>query len=190
MSFGSGRIWMNGTLVDWADANISIASHVIHYGSGVFEGARCYKTAHGSACFRLDDHLRRLYDSARIYRMHPALTLDALKAAVLATIRANEYTACYIRPIMLPRVRFAWHQPVRVSCRHRDHPLGMGRLPGRRCLARRRRRPGRLVVTRGPQHISVARQEHRELRQRPAPEDGGGWPMATANRWPWIRMAS
>ena len=100
MSFGSGRIWMNGTLVDWADANISIASHVIHYGSGVFEGARCYKTEHGSACFRLDDHLHRLYDSARIYRMHPALTREALKDAVLTTIRANEYTACYIRPIM------------------------------------------------------------------------------------------
>jgi len=100
MSFGSGRIWMNGTLVDWADANIHIASHVIHYGSGVFEGARCYQTAHGSACFRLDDHMRRLYDSARIYRMEPAVTREALTAAVLETIRANEYKACYIRPIM------------------------------------------------------------------------------------------
>jgi branched-chain amino acid aminotransferase len=66
---GSGKIWMNGSLVDWADAKIHVASHVIHYGSAVFEGARCYATPRGSACFRLDAHLRRLYDSAKIYRM-------------------------------------------------------------------------------------------------------------------------
>ena len=68
---GTGKIWMNGSLVDWADAKIHIASHVIHYGSGVFEGARCYDTPRGSACFRLDAHMRRLYDSAKIYRMEP-----------------------------------------------------------------------------------------------------------------------
>ena len=66
---GTGKIWMNGTLVDWADAKIHIASHVVHYGSGVFEGARCYDTVKGPACFRLDAHMRRLLDSARIYRM-------------------------------------------------------------------------------------------------------------------------
>ena len=97
---GSGKIWMNGALVDWADAKIHIASHVIHYGSGVFEGARCYATPRGSACFRLDAHMRRLYDSAKIYRMTPVLAQDALTDAVLETIRANEYKACYIRPIV------------------------------------------------------------------------------------------
>jgi branched-chain amino acid aminotransferase len=97
---GSGKIWMNGTLVDWADAKIHIASHVIHYGSGVFEGARCYATPRGSACFRLDAHMRRLYDSARIYRMEPEITQDRLTDAVLETIRANEFKACYIRPIV------------------------------------------------------------------------------------------
>ncbi len=72
MSFpGTGKIWMNGTLVDWADAKIHIASHVVHYGSAVFEGARCYSTPNGSACFRLDAHMRRLFDSAKIYRMEP-----------------------------------------------------------------------------------------------------------------------
>lgn len=100
MAFGSGKIWMNGTLVAWADANIHIASHVIHYGSGVFEGARCYLTDQGSACFRLDDHIRRLYDSARIYRMEPTIDQADLQDAVLETIRANAYKACYIRPIM------------------------------------------------------------------------------------------
>ena len=63
---GTGRIWMNGSFVDWADAKIHIASHVIHYASGVFEGARCYDTKQGPACFRLDAHMRRLLESARI----------------------------------------------------------------------------------------------------------------------------
>ena len=62
---GTGKIWMNGKLVDWKDANVHIASHVIHYGSGVFEGARCYATPKGSACFRLDAHMRRLQHSAQ-----------------------------------------------------------------------------------------------------------------------------
>jgi branched-chain amino acid aminotransferase len=97
---GSGKIWMNGSLVDWADAKIHVASHVIHYGSAVFEGARCYATPRGSACFRLDAHLRRLYDSAKIYRMEPAIDVDAMTAAVFETIRANEFKACYIRPIV------------------------------------------------------------------------------------------
>lgn len=97
---GTGKIWMNGELVDWADAKIHIASHVIHYGSGVFEGARCYDTPRGSACFRLDTHLRRLFDSAKIYRMDMTLTYDQVHTAVLDTIKANAFKACYIRPIV------------------------------------------------------------------------------------------
>jgi branched-chain amino acid aminotransferase len=100
MSFGTGKIWMNGTLVDWADAKIHIGSHVVHYGSAVFEGARCYDTPRGSACFRLDTHMARLYDSAKIYRMEPPQSKPDLHAAVLETIRANKYKACYIRPIV------------------------------------------------------------------------------------------
>ena len=86
---GTGKVWMNGTLVDWAQATMHVASHIIHYGSGVFEGARCYDTPRGSACFRLDDHMRRLYDSARIYRMKYELDQAALTTAVLDTIKAN-----------------------------------------------------------------------------------------------------
>ena len=100
MSFGSGKIWMNGTFVDWADAKIHIGAHVIHYGSGVFEGARCYDTPRGAAVFRLDAHIRRLYDSAKIYRMKHELSQLAFQDSVLDTIRRNEYTACYIRPLM------------------------------------------------------------------------------------------
>jgi branched-chain amino acid aminotransferase len=97
---GTGTIWMNGALVEWKDATIHIASHIVHYGSGVFEGARCYATPKGSACFRLDEHLLRLQRSAKIYRMDYPLDLAGWRDAVLHTIRANKLKACYIRPII------------------------------------------------------------------------------------------
>ncbi|MCR4375539.1 MAG: branched-chain amino acid transaminase [Acidobacteria bacterium] len=97
---GTGKVWMNGTLVNWADATMHVASHIIHYGSGVFEGARCYNTPKGSACFRLDDHMTRLYDSARIYRMEYGMPQAALTTAVLDTIKANGLPACYLRPLI------------------------------------------------------------------------------------------
>jgi branched-chain amino acid aminotransferase len=97
---GAKKVWINGEIVDWADAKIHIATHVIHYGSGVFEGARCYDTPKGSACFRLDAHMRRLCDSARIYRMEYSRSQAELTEAVLDTIRANEMKACYIRPLV------------------------------------------------------------------------------------------
>jgi len=97
---GTGKVWMNGKIVDWADATIHAASHVIHYGSAVFEGARCYKTPKGSAFFRLDAHMRRLYDSARIYRMDYALDQPTLTKGVVETVKANGLDACYIRPVI------------------------------------------------------------------------------------------
>jgi branched-chain amino acid aminotransferase len=97
---GTGKVWMNGKIVDWKDATIHIASHVVHYGSAVFEGARCYKTPHGSMFFRLDAHMRRLYDSARIYRMDYGLDREALTRAVVETVQANGLAACYIRPVL------------------------------------------------------------------------------------------
>ncbi|HEX7942820.1 MAG TPA: branched-chain amino acid transaminase, partial [Gemmatimonadaceae bacterium] len=101
MSFpGTGTIWMNGKLVEWKDATIHIASHVVHYGSGVFEGARCYSTPKGSAVFRLDEHMVRLVNSAKIYRMEYPLDLAGWREAVLGTIRANKMKACYVRPLV------------------------------------------------------------------------------------------
>jgi branched-chain amino acid aminotransferase len=101
MSFtGTGKVWMNGKIVEWANAHVHVASHVLHYGSAVFEGARCYKTPQGSAFFRLDAHIRRLYDSARIYRMEYSLDRDAFSAAVVETVQANGLEACYVRPLM------------------------------------------------------------------------------------------
>ena len=94
------KVWMNGKLVDFADAKIHIFTHALHYGSGVFEGERCYNTARGPAIFRLDDHLDRLFWSAKIYRMAIPYTVDQLKEATLAVVRANDFKACYIRPLV------------------------------------------------------------------------------------------
>jgi len=101
MSFPkSDKIWMNGKLVPWDDAKIHVGSHVIHYGSAVFEGLRCYSTPEGPAVFRLDAHTERLYNSAKIYRMDVPLTPEEFDQAVLETISANKMDACYIRPIV------------------------------------------------------------------------------------------
>jgi branched-chain amino acid aminotransferase len=94
------KIWMNGKLVNWDDARIHVLSHVVHYGSSWFEGIRCYDTEKGSAIFRLDAHLRRLYDSAKIYRCNIPYTKQQLEIAIKDTIKANSLKACYIRPIV------------------------------------------------------------------------------------------
>lgn len=94
------KIWMNGRLVDFADAKIHAFAHVLHYGSAMFEGARVYKTKSGSAAFRLDDHLKRLYDSCKVYRMEIPYTLPQFRDAIFETIRANNFDECYIRPLV------------------------------------------------------------------------------------------
>ena len=94
------KIWFNGELVNWDDAKIHVLSHVVHYGSSVFEGMRCYSTKKGPACFRLDDHVNRLFDGCKIYRMPIAYSREQIKDAILETIRANRLRACYVRPIV------------------------------------------------------------------------------------------
>src|SRR5436853_3846230 len=93
------KIWMNGELVDWADAKIHVGSHGLHYGSGVFEGIRAYETPKGSAVFRLTDHLRRLEDSAKLLYMDLPYSSGDLKGACLELIGANGRAECYLRPI-------------------------------------------------------------------------------------------
>ena len=93
-------IWFNGRLVPWDEANIHVLSHVVHYGSSFFEGIRCYETSQGTAVFRLTPHMRRLYDSARIYRTAIPYSLETLVAAVKATVRANGLRSGYIRPVV------------------------------------------------------------------------------------------
>lgn len=94
------KIWMNGRFVDFEDATIHVLSHVVHYGSGVFEGIRCYETARGPAIFRLSDHIRRLYDSCHVYRMEIPIGREEFEQACIETIRVNEFNGCYIRPLV------------------------------------------------------------------------------------------
>jgi len=96
----NGKIWFNGEFIDWKDANIHVLSHVVHYGSSVFEGIRCYNTKKGPAIFRLREHVQRLLDSGKIYRMDIPYTIDEICSAIIETIRINDLNACYIRPVV------------------------------------------------------------------------------------------
>jgi len=93
------KIWMDGKLVDWKDAKIHVLTHALHYGSGVFEGIRCYNGARGPAVFRLREHILRMEKSAKLYFMKLPYTVDELCSAVKDVIRANKMKECYIRPI-------------------------------------------------------------------------------------------
>ena len=95
------KIWRNGQLIPWEQANIHVMSHVVHYGSSVFEGIRCYGQPSGAAVFRLPEHMQRLIDSAKIYRMTLPYSLDELCAAVVDVIENNGVAPCYVRPIAL-----------------------------------------------------------------------------------------
>ena len=95
------KIWRNGQLIPWEQANIHVMSHVIHYGSSVFEGIRCYGQPSGAAIFRLPEHMQRLLDSGKIYRMTLPYSLDELCAAVVDVVENNGVAPCYVRPIAL-----------------------------------------------------------------------------------------
>ena len=96
----SEKIWFDGKFVNWDDAKIHVLSHVVHYGSSAFEGFRCYDTQKGPACFRLEDHIDRLFQSAKIYRMEIPYTKEELMEAALETIRINGLRNCYVRPVV------------------------------------------------------------------------------------------
>ena len=93
-------IWMNGKLVPWDDAQVHVLSHVLHYGSSVFEGIRAYKTPSGAAIFRLGDHIERLAYSAKIYRMKMNYTAEQIERACIETVASNRLEECYIRPLV------------------------------------------------------------------------------------------
>lgn len=95
------KIWHNGKMVPWDDAQIHVLSHVVSYASAVFEGLRCYKTTQGPAVFRLRDHMLRLIRSAHIYRIDIPFSLDDLTSAVVELVRVNRMESCYVRPIVL-----------------------------------------------------------------------------------------
>jgi branched-chain amino acid aminotransferase len=94
------EVWHNGEFIAWDDARIHVMSHVVHYGSSVFEGIRCYTTKRGSAVFRLAEHMQRLLNSAKIYRMETELTSDQLIQASVELVRRSGMDKCYIRPVL------------------------------------------------------------------------------------------
>lgn len=95
-----GSIWLDGTFVDWRDAQLHFLTHSLHYGMGVFEGVRAYETATGTAVFRLDDHTRRLFNSAKIFEMEIPFDFATVREAQLEVIRRNSLKACYVRPLV------------------------------------------------------------------------------------------
>ena len=174
MPFGSGKIWMNGTLVDWADARIHIGSHVIHYGSAVFEGARCYNTPRGAACFRLDDHVVRLLNSAT-HLPHGVAAGPRRRGPRQSkpTIRENAPEGLLHPADHVPGLLGARRQPAALPGRHGHHGLGMGGVPRARRAGEGRRRLRQLLEPHGAEHVPGAGQVERELRERRAHQDGG-----------------
>ncbi len=100
MSDRDGFIWMDGKFLPWREANIHILTHTLHYGMGVFEGVRCYKTVNGSAIFRLSEHTKRLINSAKIFEIEIPFSQSELESAQIEVVQKNELKACYLRPIV------------------------------------------------------------------------------------------
>src|SRR5918997_2741039 len=92
------EIWHNGSFIKWEDARVHVMSHVLHYGSSVFEGIRCYNTKRGPAVFRLREHMQRLLNSAKIYRMEHGFSLEELCGAAVRLVRRSVLQQCYVRP--------------------------------------------------------------------------------------------
>src|SRR2546427_155717 len=99
MADRDGKIWMDGQLVDWRDAKIHVLTHTLHYGCGAFEGVRAYKSEQGTAIFRLEDHTKRLFNSAKILRMQIPFTQEVVNQAQVEVVRANQLESCYLRPL-------------------------------------------------------------------------------------------
>ena len=94
------KVWHNGKMIEWENANIHIMSHVLHYASALFEGIRCYATSLGPAVFRLREHIERLRDSCHVYRMPIGFSVDEIIEACLDVVRVNEFKECYLRPVV------------------------------------------------------------------------------------------
>jgi branched-chain amino acid aminotransferase len=96
----SDKIWMDGKFVDWDKAQVHVLTHTLHYGLGMFEGIRCYKTAKGSAIFRLDEHVERLFASAHIFSIEMPYSRKEIRDAIIKTVTVNKLKECYIRPLV------------------------------------------------------------------------------------------
>ena len=139
-------IWMNGEFVAWDDAKVHVLSHGLHYGSGVFEGIRCYETERGPAIFRHSDHLRRLAKSAALYYLPLEHSAEEIREATHELIRRNELRSCYIRPLAFRGYGEMGLLRAERAGRGDDRRLALGRIPRRRGQAPWRARQGLLVA--------------------------------------------
>lgn len=140
-------IWKNGEMIPWAEATTHVLSHSLHYGSGVFEGIRCYQNPETkkSYVFRLRDHMERLHRSCKISLIDLPYSVDELCDATIELIRKNNLPSCYIRPIVYRGYGVMGVDPTGRPHRRGYRRVAVGHLPGRRC-ARQRRGRGRVVV--------------------------------------------
>lgn len=129
-----GKIWFDGKFVPWMEANIHVMSHVVHYGSSVFEGMRCYKTPHGPSIFRLADHIRRLFDSAKIYFMPIPYSEKEIIDACNSVIRENGFESAYVRPIVFRGYNSLGVDPTRCPVRVAIGALNWGAYLGEEAI--------------------------------------------------------
>ena len=156
----TAKIWMNGELVDWADATVHVGVHGLHYGTGVFEGIRAYETPKGPAVFRLAEHMQRLHDSARLLYMELPYSVEELRDGD-ARPRARERAARLLHPAdRVLRLRLARRAHARQPGRDGDHELAVGRLP-RRGLAREGHHREDLLLEAGRPERDPARRRRR-----------------------------
>ena len=173
MADRDGWIWYDGKLVPWRDATTHVLTHSLHYGLAVFEGVRAYKTAIGTAIFRLKEHTERLFNSAQIYMMEIPYTREQLMEAQREVVRANKLEACYLRPIAFYGSEKMGVSPVGAQGARRHRRLALGRLPRRGSA--REGHPREDLVLRAPprQRHHGARQDVGHLRQLDARQPRG-----------------
>ncbi len=166
------KIWHNGRLIDWNDAKIHVLAHVTSYGSSVFEGIRCYATPSGPAIFRVREHIRRLLDSAKIYRIEVKHTIDEMADAMSELVRVNKLDSCYFRPLVLRGygdvgvLPFANPVETYIAC------WEWGKYLGEEALAEGRRRLRVQLDPDRAQYAARARQGRGELHELPAHPHG------------------
>ena len=175
MSFPkSDKIWMNGKLVPWDDAKIHIGSHVIHYGSAVFEGLRCYATPEGPAGLPARrPHRAPLQLRQDLPHGRAATRRTSSTRPILETVAANKLDACYIRPIIYRGYGQLGREPVPLPGRRGDHGLGLGQVPGHGGAGEGRGRAGQLLDAHRAQHAARHGQDRRQLHELAAHQDGG-----------------
>ena len=170
---GTGKIWMNGSMVDWKDATIHVASHVIHYGTGAFEGLRAYDSKTGTNVFRLEPHMRRMIDSCRVYRMEPKWSQQELSQAVLDTVRVNGFKSCYIRPVVFRGYDSLTLDPRPCPVEAAVIVWEWNQMMGVGSARARHRRRRQLVDAPGAEHAAGAGQGRRQLRELGVDQDAG-----------------